>query len=92
LNGEKLFLRGTQRHEDHAGLGAAMTEDLTRKEMQLVKEVGANFIRLAHYQQSRLVLDCAMSWESWCGRRYPGAAAGSAATSTRNRRAACCAT
>jgi beta-galactosidase len=57
LNGEKLFLRGTSRHEDHAGLGAAMTEDLIRKEMRLIKDVGANFIRLAHYQQSRQVLD-----------------------------------
>jgi beta-galactosidase len=73
LNGEKLFLRGTQRHEDHAGLGAAMTDDLIRREMQLVKEVGANFIRLAHYQQSRLVLDLCdelgiLVWEEipWC--------------------------
>ncbi len=73
LNGEKLFLRGTQRHEDHAGLGAAMTEDLIRQEMRLVKDVGANFIRLAHYQQSRLVLDLCddlgiLVWEEipWC--------------------------
>jgi beta-galactosidase len=73
LNGEKLFLRGTQRHEDHAGLGAAMTDDLIREEMQLVKDVGANFIRLAHYQQSRLVLDLCdelgiLVWEEipWC--------------------------
>jgi beta-galactosidase len=34
-----------------------MTEDLIRKEMRLIKDVGANFIRLAHYQQSRQVLD-----------------------------------
>ena len=73
LNGEKLFLRGTHRHEDHAGLGAAMTEDLIRKEMQMVKDVGANFIRLAHYQQSRQVLDLCdelglLVWEEipWC--------------------------
>ena len=73
LNGERLFLRGTQRHEDHAGLGNAMTDDLVRREMQLVKEVGANFIRLAHYQQSRLVLDLCdelgiLVWEEipWC--------------------------
>jgi beta-galactosidase len=73
LNGEKLFLRGTQRHEDHAGLGAAMTDDLTRRELQLIKDVGANFVRLAHYQQSRLVLDLCdelglLVWEEipWC--------------------------
>jgi beta-galactosidase len=73
LNGERLVLRGTQRHEDHAGLGSAMTEDLIRKEMRMVKDVGANFIRLGHYQQSRIVLELCdelglMVWEEipWC--------------------------
>ncbi|HEX4664582.1 MAG TPA: glycoside hydrolase family 2 TIM barrel-domain containing protein, partial [Terriglobales bacterium] len=73
LNGERLLIRGTQRHEDHAGLGAAMTEGLIRKEMQMIKDMGANFIRLAHYQQSRIVLDLCdelgiMVWEEipWC--------------------------
>jgi beta-galactosidase len=73
LNGERLMLRGTQRHEDHAGLGSAMTDDLIRQELKLVKEMGANFIRLGHYQQTRIVLDCCdelgiMVWEEipWC--------------------------
>ena len=57
LNGEKLFLRGTQREEDHAGFGAAMHEDLIRQEMTLIKDMGANFIGLGHHQQSRTVLD-----------------------------------
>jgi hypothetical protein len=50
-----------------------MTDDLIRREMQLVKDVGANFIRLGHYQQSRLVLDLCdelgiLVWEEvpWC--------------------------
>jgi beta-galactosidase len=73
LNGERLLIRGTQRHEDHAGVAAAMTEDLIRQEMRLVKEVGANFIRLGHHQQSRIVLDLCdelglLVWEEipWC--------------------------
>ncbi len=57
LNGEQLFLKGTQREEDHAGLGAAMPEDLIRQEMLLIKEMGANFVGLAHHQQSRTVLE-----------------------------------
>jgi beta-galactosidase len=57
LNGERLLLKGTCRHEDHAGLAAAMTDDLIRKEMLMIKDMGANFIRLGHYQQSRIVLD-----------------------------------
>jgi beta-galactosidase len=73
LNGRRLLLRGTHRHEDHAGLGAALTEDLMRSEMILMKEMGVNFIRLAHYQQSRIILDLCdslgiMVWEEipWC--------------------------
>jgi beta-galactosidase len=73
LNGRRVLLRGTQRHADHAGLAAAMTDDLVRQEMQLIREMGANFIRLGHYQQDRLVLDLCdelglMVWEEapWC--------------------------
>src|SRR5688572_28270176 len=42
LNGERLLIRGTQRHEDHAGVAAAMTEDQMRDEMRLIKNLGAN--------------------------------------------------
>ncbi|HEU4640792.1 MAG TPA: glycoside hydrolase family 2 TIM barrel-domain containing protein, partial [Candidatus Binatia bacterium] len=48
LNGERLLIRGTQRHEDHAGVAAAMTEEQMRREMRLIKDLGANFIRLGH--------------------------------------------
>jgi beta-galactosidase len=57
LNGERLFLRGTQRQEDHAAFGAAMPEPLIRQEMILSKDMGANFVGLAHHQQSRAVLN-----------------------------------
>jgi len=73
LNGKRLLIRGTQRHEDQAGVAAAMTEDMIRKEMIMIKDMGANFIRLAHYQQSRIVLNLCDSlgilvWEEipWC--------------------------
>ncbi|HEV8204532.1 MAG TPA: glycoside hydrolase family 2 TIM barrel-domain containing protein [Pyrinomonadaceae bacterium] len=73
LNGERLLIRGTQRHEDHAGVAAAMTEDLMRKEMGLIKDLGANFIRLGHFQQSRTILELCdelglLVWEEipWC--------------------------
>ena len=51
LNGERLLLRGTHRHEDYAGYGNAMPDSLHRKDMQMIKEMGANFVRLAHYPQ-----------------------------------------
>ncbi|HEY0609903.1 MAG TPA: glycoside hydrolase family 2 TIM barrel-domain containing protein [Chitinophaga sp.] len=73
LNGKRLLLQGTHRHEDGAGVAAALTDDMIRREMQLIKDMGANFIRLGHYQQSRLVLDLCDSlgilvWEEipWC--------------------------
>jgi beta-galactosidase len=73
LNGKRLLLRGTHRHEDHAGLAAAMTEDLINKELEMIHAMGANFIRLGHYQQSRIVLEQCdrlgiLVWEEipWC--------------------------
>jgi beta-galactosidase len=82
LNGERLLLRGTHRHEDHAGRAAALTEEIIRKEFMLMKEMGVNFIRLGHYQQSRIALQMCdelgiLAWEEipWCrgglgGERY----------------------
>ncbi len=73
LNGKRLLLRGTHRHEDHAGVGAALTEKMMRKEMKQIKDMGANFIRLGHYQQSDLILRLCdelgiLVWEEipWC--------------------------
>lgn len=73
LNGKRLLLRGTHRHEDHAGVAAAMTEEMIVTEMKMMKEMGVNFIRLGHYQQSRIVLNLCDSlgilvWEEipWC--------------------------
>ncbi|AFL87534.1 beta-galactosidase/beta-glucuronidase [Terriglobus roseus DSM 18391] len=73
LNGKRLLLRGTHRHEDGAYYAAAMPADQVREEFRLIKAMGANFIRLAHYQQSRQVLDLCdelglLVWEEvpWC--------------------------
>lgn len=73
LNGKRLLLRGTHRHEDHAGVGAALTEEMMRTEMLQIKDMGANFIRLGHYQQSNIILRLCdelglLVWEEipWC--------------------------
>ncbi len=52
LNGERLLLRGTHRHEEMPVYGNAIPDSLHRKDMQMIKELGANFIRLAHYPQA----------------------------------------
>ncbi|GAA4958557.1 glycoside hydrolase family 2 protein [Algibacter aquimarinus] len=51
LNGKRLLLRGTHRHEEHAGVGAAMSNKQHRADMELIKDMGTNFVRLAHYPQ-----------------------------------------
>ncbi|MEN0002983.1 MAG: glycoside hydrolase family 2 TIM barrel-domain containing protein, partial [Bacteroidota bacterium] len=51
LNGERLKIRGTHRHEEHAGYGAALPNELHRRDVEMMKEMGANFVRLAHYPQ-----------------------------------------
>lgn len=73
LNGKRLLLKGTHRHEDHAGKGAALTDEQMISEMQMIKEMGVNFIRLGHYQQSDMILRLCdelgiLVWEEipWC--------------------------
>ena len=51
LNGKRVLIRGTHRHEEHAGVGAAMTNKQHREDMESIKGMGANFVRLAHYPQ-----------------------------------------
>ncbi len=73
LNGRRLLLNGTHRHEDHSGVGAAMSKEQVLREFLLIKQMGANFIRLGHYPQSDYVLHLCDSlgllvWEEipWC--------------------------
>ncbi|GAB5491933.1 MAG: glycoside hydrolase family 2 TIM barrel-domain containing protein [Phototrophicaceae bacterium] len=73
LNGERLLLRGTHRHEDWAGYGSAVPDEITRKEFQMIKDAGFNFVRLGHYPQSRAALEACdelgiIVWEEipWC--------------------------
>jgi beta-galactosidase len=57
LNGSHLKLRGANRMDDYPGLGWALPASRQVKDIQLVKEIGANFLRLAHYPQHPAVLE-----------------------------------
>ena len=57
LNGKVYPLRGVSRHQDRWGLGSALTEKEHREDMALIREIGANTIRLAHYQHSQFFYD-----------------------------------
>ena len=52
LNGKHIKLKGVSRHQDREGLGNALTINEHREDLELIREVGANSIRLAHYQQA----------------------------------------
>ena len=57
LNGVSYPLRGVSRHQDYKGCGNAISEQQMEKDMELIREVGANTIRLAHYQHSQYFYD-----------------------------------
>ncbi len=57
LNGEEYPLRGVSRHQDRWGIGNALQPEHHIEDMELIKEVGANTIRLAHYQHDQFVYD-----------------------------------
>ncbi len=52
LNGKPLKLIGANRHQDFESLGNALPGVLHRKDYKMIKEMGANFIRAAHYPQN----------------------------------------
>ena len=57
LNGKLYPLRGVSRHQDRKGNGNAISYEMMKEDMELIKEVGANCIRLAHYQHSQYFYD-----------------------------------
>lgn len=57
LNGTSYPLRGVSRHQDWKGIGNAISYEQMEQDMDLIREVGANTIRLAHYQHNQHFYD-----------------------------------
>ena len=57
LNGEAYPLRGVSRHQDRWGIGNALLPEHHKEDMELICEVGATTIRLAHYQHDQYFYD-----------------------------------
>ncbi|MGL5313226.1 MAG: glycoside hydrolase family 2 protein [Peptostreptococcaceae bacterium] len=57
LNGEHMKLNGVSRHQDRKDKGWALSKEDHIEDMNLIKEVGANSIRLAHYQHDQFFYD-----------------------------------
>ena len=68
LNGKPYKLRGVNRHQDQAPVGVAIDDEVNRRDIRQMKEIGCNFIRISHYPQDDALLDACdelglLAWE-----------------------------
>ncbi len=59
LNGKHLALRGVNRHQESGDNGWATTDDELLRDYAIIKDMGANSVRLAHYQHAQAEYDLA---------------------------------
>jgi beta-galactosidase len=57
INGDRLRLRGTNRHQEHPRVGYAVPAAAQRRDARRIKEAGFDYVRLSHYPQSSDFLD-----------------------------------
>lgn len=62
LNGAPLKLRGVCRHQDRAEIGNALRAEHHEEDVEIMVDMGANAVRLAHYQQAELMYELTDRW------------------------------
>jgi beta-glucuronidase len=68
VNGEKVYLKGFNRHEDHGSAGCAIPTQLMMKDIEIMLDLGCNAVRFSHYPNDELFIDMCdekglMVWE-----------------------------
>lgn len=59
INGKPTFILGVCRHDIYGNLGHTIPEDLMRRDMQMIKDLGCNFVRLVHYPHNKRIIEIA---------------------------------
>lgn len=59
INGEFINIHGVDRRQDYGYLGDALPDAISRRDMEIIKQLGANMVRTAHYIQDKSIVEAA---------------------------------